>query len=201
MNSLLDDATSLGEAGNGQPDSPYVRAALVVLCTAWEVYIEDVIEESIKVITEAPAVAPSDLADSLRTGIGNMIRKKDNPWCLAGDEWRSYTREYVKNKLKSLNTPSVENVDELLHTLLGIDRALDECTWQGMGSDRLTSNLTDLIEYRGEVVHRGPTPGKLNAPGVREWISYLRRLADQLDYLICRHIQGCYGLQLGNLVD
>lgn len=40
MDVLLRDAESLGEVGNRKPNSAYVRAALVVLCAAWQTYVE-----------------------------------------------------------------------------------------------------------------------------------------------------------------
>lgn len=197
MSTLLNDAMSLGETGNHRPNSPYVRAALVVLCTAWETYIEDVIEESISAMTKAHTVTPDGLAHGLRNGIAETV-KKDNPWRLADDGWRGYTRDYVKGKLNRLNTPSAHNAEELLSTMLGIDHALDQCSWPNQGPDRLREYLNELIEYRGRVAHRGTTPGDLNTRGIRNWVSWLTHLADQLDDLICNHIQDCYALRLGN---
>ena len=76
MDVLLHDAKSLGEAGNRYPNSAYVRAALVVLCASWETYIEDVVTEAIKRITEAPDVAPGDLPHGLRSKLAEQAKYK-----------------------------------------------------------------------------------------------------------------------------
>ncbi len=143
---------------------------------------------------------PDKLAYSLRNGIAEAVRK-NNPWRLAGDEWRVYTREYVKGKLDRLNTPSVQNVEEHLSKVLGLDNAFDQCSWRSMKPDTVRKYLNQLIEYRGQVAHRGTTPGDLNTRGIRDGASWLTRLADQLDDLICRHIHDRYALWLGNPVD
>jgi hypothetical protein len=38
----------------------------------------------------------------------------------------------------------------------------------------------------------------LNTRGVHYWVLWLTRLADQLDDLICRHVEAWYALRLSN---
>jgi hypothetical protein len=208
MDVLLNDAKSLGEAGNRQPNSAYVRAALVVLCASWETYIEDVVTEAIKRITEAPDVAPDDLPHGLRSKLVEQAKQKNgNPWCLAGDGWRKCARDLIVAETERMNTPGVDQVTNLLRLALGIDDVLGQCSWRHMAPDRIKENLGGkgsgnrenthgLIEIRGEIAHRGTTPGDLNTRGVRDWVQWVAHLADQLDDVIRQHVFDTYRLAL-----
>jgi RiboL-PSP-HEPN len=209
MDLLLHDAKSLGEAGNRKPNSAYVRAALVVLCASWETYIEDVVTEAIERITEAPDVAPGDLPHGLRSKLAEQAKYKNgDPWRLAGDGWRKCARDLVVAETEQINTPGVERVTKLLSLALGIDDALGQCSWShmapdtikeylgGKGSGNCEEDRHGLIEIRGEIAHRGTTPGNLNTRGVRDWVHWLARLADQLDKVIRQHVFDMYHLAL-----
>lgn len=107
-----------------------------------------------------------------------------------------------------MNTPGVELVTKLLGLALGIDDALGQCGWSRMDPDAIKKHLGGegsgnreagrhgLIEIRGEIAHRGTTPGDLNTRGVRDWVQWLARLADRLDEVIRQHVFDTYHLAL-----
>jgi hypothetical protein len=107
-----------------------------------------------------------------------------------------------------MNTPGVEEVTKLLSLALGIDDALRQCSWSQMAPDTIKEYLGGkgsgnreeyrhgLIEIRGEIAHRGTTPGDLNTRGVRDWVQWLAHLADQLDEVIRQHVFHTYRLAL-----
>ncbi|MEU3742890.1 HEPN domain-containing protein [Streptomyces sp. NPDC032198] len=199
MNTALADVETLANAGRGIPNGPAVRASLILLCTAWETYVEDVIREAARAIVESPDLTPEGLPDPLRQRITNRVKSK-NPWLLAGDGWKTYTLQCVEEQVggQALNTPDYNNVNKLLEQILDLPKALEQCTWQGMPSDRVTTYLDDVIQIRGEAVHRGTTPGDLNITGVLDWHGWITRLSDRLDSLITEHLWSQHRLTLGD---
>ena len=168
MDVLLHDAKSLGEAGNRHPNSAYVRAALVVLCASWETYIEDVVTEAIKRITEAPECSGRSTPWSEKQAGGTGQVQKRRPMASGGDGWRKCARDLVVAETEQMNTPSVQQVTKLLSLVLGIDDALGQCSWSHMAPDTIKEYLGGkgsgnreeyrhgLIEIRGEIPHQEP---------------------------------------------
>ncbi|MGW6021270.1 HEPN domain-containing protein [Streptomyces sp. NPDC055099] len=196
MTTALTDVETLANAGRGIPNGPAVRASLILLCTAWETYVEDVIREAVHAIIETPDVTPDSLPDALRHRVTTQAKNK-NPWVLAGDGWKTYTLQCVDGLVDALNTPKTDNVNKLLEQTLDLSKAIEQCAWQGVSSDRLIANLDDFVCIRGEAVHRGTTPGDLNITGALSWQQWFTRLADRLDTLINMHLQDRYQLTLG----
>ncbi|HEU0102375.1 MAG TPA: hypothetical protein VFR07_08665 [Mycobacteriales bacterium] len=51
---------------------------------------------------------------------------------------------------------------------------LDSVRWQVAATPTAQAELTELVnDIRGEIVHRGTTPGNLNLPGVHSWRRFL----------------------------
>jgi hypothetical protein len=186
MEKLVGEARELGEGGKGTPNGVAVRAALIVLITAWETYVEDVcLEASEKLM--ASITKPSDLPHSLRSKIGQSSK---DPWLLAGDAWREVARTQVSREVASLNTPSSKNVDALVDLAVGIKGALGQCAWANMSAEKIAEYVDQLIRIRGEIVHKGQALGDLNVKGVRYWCDWISILADRLDDVIRGHLAG-----------
>ncbi|WP_375543053.1 HEPN domain-containing protein [Corynebacterium sanguinis] len=45
----------------------------------------------------------------------------------------------------------------------------------------MRKDISSLVKVRGEIVHRGSTPGALNLSGVRGWADFVRRLVEKFD--------------------
>ncbi|MEU6582226.1 HEPN domain-containing protein [Nocardia sp. NPDC046763] len=184
MTRLIDDARSLGETGKGSPNGVALRAALIVLMTAWETYIEDVCLEAFDHMMSSVR-DPTNLPHELRAKVAKAHK---NPWALAGHAWREAARNEVSREVASLNTPNSSKVDELVCLSTGIQGALGQCAWANMSAEKLADYLDEFTQIRGEIVHKGHAPGDLDVKGVRLWCEWIVRLADRLDDVIWRHL-------------
>ncbi|MFI7337085.1 hypothetical protein ACIBUY_03995 [Streptomyces sp. NPDC050085] len=118
-----------------------------------------------------------------------------------GDGWKTFTPAYVQKEVDALNAPTSGNVNTLLERILDLPQAVQQCTWQGMPAERVASHLDLFNTIRGEAVHRGTTPGRLNIGGARDWHQWFTRLADRLDSLIDAHRLARHQLALNPVPD
>ena len=95
------------------------RAAVLIVCEAWEAYCEDVMSEAIRIIAQ-DCKDPTSLPASLRTHVGKRIKvspRDHAPWDMAGDGWRTVVTTNASDSVKKLtgscNTPKTAQVNDL----------------------------------------------------------------------------------------
>lgn len=123
-----------------------------MLCAAWELYVEEVLVESVGYLT-----CSLDLPDRLPANVKGRLAQvaKNDPHAhgalrLCGNGWKDVYLEAVKKDCSSLNTPKFGQVSELLEKWLGLSAADLENGWR---HDRAA--LNDFVTLRGEIAHRG----------------------------------------------
>ncbi len=134
----------------------FKRAALILLVTGWESFIEDTLasqfKERLDSATEAKdidstfkAVAQSWIETHRPTP--NHIRR----W--TGDGWKRVVRERFDEELGSLNTPNARNIRHIFRRYLGVD-VTRSWRWAGVSSAQACKKLDAVITLRGNLVHR-----------------------------------------------
>lgn len=200
---LLEDVRSLLEHhpaskldGPGRPASvpgtePLLRACVALCYTSWEVYVEEALRETIEDLlsrNDAQAL-PTSLRDWVATSA------KSDPWAFAGDGWRNVAMEQLvrrfdgKGGKSGFNTANPDGVIDLYNRVLGFE-PLTRVSWQGYGNDKVMADIDSLVKIRGEIVHRGSTPGALNIGGVRIWVTFVERLCQRFDALLVEFRSG-----------
>lgn len=110
-----------------------------------------------------------------------------DPWVFVGDSWRSAVLELARSRLEGdeqgrygFNTASVKSVEGLYLQILGYS-PLREISWQKKTNASARKDISFLVQVRGEIVHKGTTPGALTLGGVRAWEEFVRRLTQKFD--------------------
>lgn len=186
VDSLLDHHPAQKDPKPGKPPGPgygpLLRAGTALCYTAWEVYVEEALLETVQWLLDNSSA--EDLPQALRTWVAEQ---SGDPWEFVGDSWRSAVLELVRSRLEGdgqgrygFNTASVPNVEGLYNQILGFN-PLREIRWQKKANRSVRKDISDLVEVRGEIVHRGTTPGALALGGVRAWADFVRRLTVKFD--------------------
>jgi hypothetical protein len=199
LDSLMRDVQNLvtlhpaseGTPGRPQGDTgPLLRSTVVLLHTAWENYVEQVALEGLDFLLTEIDQDHSKLSHPMRT----KLAKVKNPWSLAGALWQSEARQVLSREAEKLNTPSVANVEALLKLAFGLSDGLHGNSWQGIRSGKVVLDIDSFVqEIRGEIVHKGTTPGALNKSGVNVWIAFFDKLTSRLDDKIAAHLLASTG--------
>lgn len=191
---LLEDVRSLLEhhpasklTGPGRPASapgidPLLRACVSLCYTAWEVYVEEALRESVADLLSRDD--PLTLPISLRQWVAS--KAKSDPWAFAGGGWKSVVTAELDKRIDGsggkfgFNTASPDGVIKLYMEVLGFE-PLTSVSWQRYANDKVLADVGMLVEVRGEIVHRGTTPGALDFNGVRTWVNFVERLCKKFD--------------------
>lgn len=194
FDSLMQDVQNLdalhpapkGTRGRPPGDTgPLLRSMVVLLHTAWENYVEQVALEGLDFLLSEIGQDHAKLPHALRQKVG----ASKNPWALAGTLWQSEARQAVLTETGRLNTPNVEKTENLLELAFGFSSGLHNIKWQKMSNAKILTNIDAFVQdIRGEIVHKGTTPGALNKAGVTSWITFFANLTSRLDKKIGEHL-------------
>jgi hypothetical protein len=173
---------------------PLLRAGVLLLVTAWENYVEHAVAQAFDGVRTAIERDPTLLSPTLQ-GFVQDAAKRD-VWSVTGGSWLDLAYEQGHKIISELNTPSPGQVERLASNVLGLSKALEHCKWQKKPAARVRSDLGTLVlQVRGEIAHKGTTPGHLNLGGVRDWISFATRLVDKLDVSLAQQVEVRYGVR------
>ena len=158
--SLYDE---LASTKSGRPHVEYEvlkRAAIILLVTAWESFIEDmIIQEFEKRLNNANN--PKDVqttfnsfANSWSSKIISRDIKPNELDSLTGDGWKILLLNMCRKEISSFNSPNYDNIDRLFKKYFDIS-AEQVLKVPGYNKMWIRTNLNGLINYRGNLVHRG----------------------------------------------
>jgi hypothetical protein len=144
-----------GQGRRGRHFDSLNKSAVVLLCAAWETYIETVILECVE-RNIAAANAPNEMLRPLQKIAQSHIRegKVESAWqSVAGDGWKDLTRSLVQGKVSALNTPKPGPVTELIKSVLGVEDIKDNWTWHRNTLGTPSNKLKDFVTLRGGISH------------------------------------------------
>jgi hypothetical protein len=164
------------------------KSAVILLCSFWEAYCEDIAAEGISHLVEHASSA-QDLSDDIKKKVAKDIKGEQNElavWFLADDDWRSYLNQRLE-KLKIernrvLNTPNTKNINDFFNKALGIEQISQKWYWKKMPKENSTRKLDEFIELRGTIAHRG----KLDDNSVKKeqviaFLKHIQTLVSKID--------------------
>lgn len=148
---LIGTYDELNPGGRGRRHLGHITgSAVVVLSAAWELYIEEVLVESVDHFlrcVESASILPEPtkrvLSDSIKDDKHDYA-----PLFLADDGWKTRLRTICLDKTEKLNTPKTENITTLFRQLLGYETI-------GVNWTNDTEDIDNVITVRGGVAHRG----------------------------------------------
>ena len=161
---------------------PLLRSGVALCYTAWEVYVEEALIETVEWLLEN--LEPQELPKAMREWVA---KDRPDPWLFVGDSWRAESLRRVQAHIEGddegrygFNAARVGKVIRLYTDILGFD-PLSSVTWQNKTNAAVKNGVADLFTIRGEIVHKGATPGYLNLGGARGWVDFVRRLTEKFN--------------------
>jgi len=148
---IIKSHTVLNHEGGGRRGLGHItRSGVLMLCAAWELYVEQLLSASAGVLADRAAV-PGDLPLPVQKQIAKVVRDSKHelkPLELAGDGWMMIYRNYVGVTVGNLHTPKSTNLDPLFKRLVGFERVSN--SWS-VGAPAIDS----FVKARCEIAHRG----------------------------------------------
>ena len=148
---LISSHAALSGTGQGRRGLGHItRSGVVMLCAAWELYIEHVLVEGLKYVANN-TTSPDDLPVVVRKTISRYVKDhlhELKPLELAGTGWKKVLLDIADVETQKLNTPKAGPVNLLYKNLLGFDSVAD--CWS------IGANQIDVfVGTRGDIAHQG----------------------------------------------
>ena len=175
------------------------KSGIVLTCSIWEAYVEDLIEEVVEhyVTHVADATAlPTDVQERVAK---ELAAESDMTamWKLAGDGWKTYLRDrlkaYAAQRNSGMNTPKAAPVDKLFLGAVGIAHVTSAWSWSNMQPPRAAEKLDALVTLRGDIAHRGTGARRVHKANVLDYGAHVQGLVMTTD----KHVNAAVAAQIG----
>lgn len=170
----------LGRRGLGH----ITRSGVLMLCAAWELYLEEIIVESVNVLI-ARATSPTSLPQAVQKEIAKHVKDSKHELKaleLAGDGWKVTYHNHTTQSLVGFNTPKSVNVNRLFERFVGIADLSDD--WS-IGS----SSLDKFVAVRGDIAHKGKDAGYITISNLNDYRSQIHRCVIDTDNTLANHLK------------
>jgi len=152
VKAMLEAHTQLNPTGQGRRKLGHItKGGVLLLCAAWELYIEEVIVEaahSILAVADAPSELPKNAQKRIAQLAGDTKKDELRALSLAGEGWKIVYADGLDLKLSTFNTPKSGPVDELFLAWIG-KKDMSGCWSHG------TDEINNFVRVRGDIAHRG----------------------------------------------
>jgi len=157
------------------------KSAIILITAIWEAFCEDIAAEALDFLLAQVSTA-SKLPLALRKRIANDVKADRNElavWDLAGEGWKARTRSHLNERIRKLNTPKCQNVDELFEDAIGLAKLSDSWSWSRTPVETSRNKLDDYVSLRGALAHGDKDPRSVTKAEVEEYFEHVRRLAER----------------------
>ncbi|MBV7597132.1 MAE_28990/MAE_18760 family HEPN-like nuclease [Aeromonas sp. sia0103] len=205
IDKLLELHASEGGNGRGRRYDLEVlnKSAIVLICSYWEAYCEDLAEEALEHI-----LVHSLTSDTLPLEIKKIISKelkKDNNelsvWEVADGKWKQYLSARLEalkeERNRRLNTPKSSNIDDLFEKSIGLKNISSKWKWaKKLTVEGARDKLDKFIELRGEIAHRGKSANSVKKIQVTDFRQFIENLAAKTGGSVNTHVKSVTGKPL-----
>jgi hypothetical protein len=157
------------------------KSAVILLCSAWEAYVESVILEVIEA-----QIASANEARNLPATLQTLItvhmkrRKEDASWLeVAGEGWRKVARQCCIAELDNLHAPHTKAVSAKFRTIIGIAEISD--SWRWKAARNIDTRIDKLVELRGDLAHATSSDMSVAKTKVTSNINLVERVVECTD--------------------
>lgn len=189
VNRIIETHTNLLTGGKGKKALGHLtRAGVLLLCAAWELYIEELLIEAVNSCRQK-AHGPDNLPKAVQKTISSYVRQSKHdlkPIAMAGDGWKAIYLEVANEAVFSLNTPKKHVIDKLFNNFVGIEE-ISNCWSAGAAA------IDDFVGIRGDVAHRGSDSGYIKVAKLRDIYKVnICKTAIETDNAISSHIRSSF---------
>lgn len=127
----------------------YTRAAIMFLCSSFEVYFEDVLKESCIILSKSCSHT-NDLPKQVRKTISKHVKGSNNELepCIFANNWKEYYINLVDSGIKALNTPKMHNIKGYVSKYLGLNDIFDDTSYPLAGIDDIIHFLRrEMLDF------------------------------------------------------
>jgi hypothetical protein len=174
-----ESGTTQGKKGLGH----LTRSGVVMLCAAFEVFIEEIVEEVVEIYIN-DFLSLKDFPKQLKKRVVFLCKENANELeiiNLVGEGWKTVLRNYLRNDLSQLNTPKYGVIDIIFNRYVGIKDFSDKWDFQ-------KSKLNDFVSNRGEIAHNGGKAKYVKISYLKSSREEITELIKEIDLLVCDHI-------------
>jgi hypothetical protein len=175
-----ESAGGQGQGKRGRHFQSLNKSAAVLLCAAWEIYIETVVMECVERNVDS-ATIPTEMLRSLQRLTQRHIRegKVENAWqSVAGEGWRELTKSLARGHVAALNTPKPGPITELFKSVLGVEDIKDNWVWHKNPLGGPSEKLKNFVSLRGSIAHGEQLPETLTKARVEAAYDLVDRLVE-----------------------
>jgi hypothetical protein len=160
----------------------YTRAAIMFLCSSFEVYYETVLEESCTIVSKSLR-RPSQLPKQVRKSIARYIDNSKNELEVISfaDNWKQYYINLVKEDMSKLNTPKMSKIRNYVSKYLGFNDIFDTSVYPFAGVD-------DIISERGEIAHNVFGSSYIKEAKLIEYSDTIKDAVKEIDLILYNEI-------------
>jgi hypothetical protein len=182
---MIKSHSDLNHEGMGRRGLGHItRGGVLMLCAAWELYIEELAVESAAVFV-VRSNSPGQLPLPVRKEISKVVRESKHelkPLELAGDGWATIYRNHVGVCVNGLNTPKSANLDPLFKRLIGIEEL--SVAWS-LGK----TEVNGFVTARGDIAHRGRNAGYVTINRLHEYRALVVQTVVDTDNFLADYLQ------------
>ena len=160
------------------------KASLVLVCGAWEAYLEDVCQEGLKhlIVYNAPG-GLSMTAQGIRN---NFIAA--NPGATQQQILGQLSEQlWVENKF---NTPKSANIVSLFNRVFGLPDVTTPWYWQKSSVAQTRNRIDTYVSLRGQIAHRSSANNYVRKPVVTAFSELVLDLSTKVDDSVRAHVNG-----------
>lgn len=181
---LISTHAAMNNGGRGKKGLGHItRSGIVMLCATWELYIESLLCESLKILTDRKN-SPKDLPTLIKKTLSKLVKEDKHelkPLELAGDGWRSTLLNYAKAETDLLHTPKSEKLDILYKRYLGMINFSNQWTTS-------SADLDSFVSKRGEIAHKGRQANYIKIGELKSDRETIDNLVTEIDKLILDYL-------------
>lgn len=178
------------------------KSAIVLITAFWEAYCEDIAAEALEHMIKHLGT-PDKLSKTLKQQVVKELAAEKNElavWALAAEGWKKVLKDRLERlreqRNRKLNTPKVENIDDLFRNALGIDKVSSSWRWHRMSVGNAREKLDKYVTLRGEIAHRGSPASSVTKSQVIDYFEFIKNLAAKTGGRVNTHVNDATGKRL-----
>jgi hypothetical protein len=184
VDNLIANHATLNTGNRGKKGLGHItRSGIVMLCATWELYIESLLCESLKILVDRKST-PKDLPTLVKKSLSKLVKEDKHdlkPLELAGDGWRTTLTNYAKAETDILHSPKSEKIDTLYKRYLGILNFSDQ--WTTSAAD-----LDNFVSKRGEIAHKGRQAKYIKIGELKNDKEIINSLVTETDQIVLTYL-------------
>jgi len=160
------------------------KSAIVLITACLESYVEDVVKEALEFLIKK-CDDPNKIPNKVKVSAFDPLKDSGDPtkaWKIAGSGWKKVLKDnkdrYTKKFIGYFNTPNPDNINELIHNVIGFREISSKWRWQGMSKKASHDKLVEYIKMRGAIAHRTRHMRSITKSMAEDYLQFVERIVN-----------------------